>query len=120
MMIAAGLLVHVSTSLPAYIARWFLINLINALQINAVLAIFNLLPIPPLDGSRILVGLLPGIFAVPFARLEQYGMLILIGMLFILPILGQQIGMNLNVFAWIVGIPANALLGSILHLTGNT
>ena len=60
---------------------------------------FNLLPIPPLDGGRILVGLLPDGPSRSLAALEPYGMLILIAALLILPILGAQTGLDLN-FLW--------------------
>ena len=46
--------------------------------INLVLCIFNFLPIPPLDGSRILAGLLPEYLARPYAALDRYGFIILI------------------------------------------
>ncbi|MEW9898313.1 site-2 protease family protein [Chitinivorax sp. PXF-14] len=51
------------------------------IQINAVLMVLNLLPIPPLDGGRIAVGLLPRNLALPLARLEPYGMFILVGLM---------------------------------------
>jgi Zn-dependent protease len=62
------------------------------------LAIFNLLPIPPLDGGRIVTGLLPKALAGPFAKLEPYGLMILIGALIILPLLGARLGIDLNIF----------------------
>jgi peptidase M50-like protein len=45
----------------------------SALIVNVVLAVFNLLPLPPLDGEQIAVGLLPDLLASPLARLEPYG-----------------------------------------------
>lgn len=52
--------------------------LLWAMWINAMLAVFNLLPIPPLDGSKILIGLLPPAQAISYARIQPYGMLILL------------------------------------------
>jgi Zn-dependent protease len=51
-------------------------------RINLILAAFNLIPIPPLDGSKILMGFLPSRIGVPFSRLEPYGFFILIGLLY--------------------------------------
>lgn len=53
--------------------------------INVVLGVFNLIPIPPLDGGRIAVGLLPNDLAEKWAGLERYGMFIIIGLVFIDP-----------------------------------
>ncbi len=51
-------------------------------SINIVLMVLNLLPLPPLDGGRIAVSLLPNRFAQPFAQIERFGFLILIALLF--------------------------------------
>ncbi len=51
-------------------------------QINIILAAFNLIPIPPLDGSKILMGFLPDDLGNSLARLEPYGFFIIIGLLF--------------------------------------
>src|SRR5215475_6718702 len=87
---------------------------------RAILAVLNLFPIPPLDGGRIAVGVLPNVFANPLARLEPYGMLILIGLLFILPMLGAQLEVDLNIVSRVIASSTDAIIGAILRLTGNT
>ncbi|MDH3935549.1 MAG: site-2 protease family protein, partial [Gammaproteobacteria bacterium] len=54
---------------------------VAGISINGILMILNLLPLPPLDGGRVLTGLLPGPLAYKFSRIEPYGFFILIGLL---------------------------------------
>jgi Zn-dependent protease len=115
----AALGFHILSYIPAPGAQWLAENLKNALLLNVVLAIFNLLPIPPLDGGRILVGVLPNGLARPLSRLEPYGLLILIGLLFILPLLGPQLGINLDPLSRLIMSSTNVAVGVILRLTGN-
>jgi Zn-dependent protease len=92
----AALAFHIVGYLPVNAARWLAANLRNALLLNVVLAVFNLFPLPPLVGGRILIGLLPGRAAASFSRLEPYGIPILIGLLILLPALGVQFGADLS------------------------
>ncbi|MBT5185470.1 MAG: site-2 protease family protein [Kordiimonadaceae bacterium] len=110
LLLTAALLINVLSFVPEFAVEWVGQNLVNMILINAILAVFNMLPIPPLDGGRVAVGILPDILARPLARLEQYGMLIIIMMLFVIPMAGRYIGLDLSVFQYIILPPVEVIL----------
>jgi Zn-dependent protease len=74
-------------------------------QINIMLASFNLIPIPPLDGSKILMGFLSERLRYSFSRLEPYGFFIIIGLLYL-----GALDPIIHFFRWII----LALIGLVL------
>ncbi|MDF3033874.1 MAG: peptidase [Alphaproteobacteria bacterium] len=95
--------------------------LINSIRFNIVLAIFNMLPLPPLDGGRVMVGLLPKPLSQVFARIEPYGFLILLGLL-ILPdlVLQPLTGIRFNPLREIMVPAITALTHVVLALSGHS
>ena len=116
--ILSALLLHVAFKLPEAYVAFAGANLANLLMINVILAVFNLFPIPPLDGGRIAVGLLPQPLSGWLARLERFGFLIILFALFILPWIGDKINVNLNVVWWAVLVPSQFVIDVIVTITG--
>ena len=118
--IVSAALLWPAALIPGASADWVAENLVHSIEINVVLCVFNMLPLPPLDGGRVAVGLLPDFLARPLARLERFGILIVLLLLFVLPYVGERIGTNLNLLSWIVGVPAEALIRFVLAVTGQS
>lgn len=92
------------TSLSLLIGQFFAI----AFFLNLILGVFNLIPLAPLDGSKVALGLLPRELARSYMRLEPYGPGILMGIIML------DIVANTGIIAWIIGPPINALGNLIL------
>jgi len=118
MALTAAALFHAVPALPEEFGRWVMHNLQNAIWINVLLAVFNMLPIPPLDGGRVAIGLLPLPLARAVQRLERFGFVIIIGGVFLLPWIGGKVGLDLNVFHWLVVTPALYVTELILSVAG--
>jgi Zn-dependent protease len=80
--------------------------------INIALFSFNLIPIPPLDGFNILVGILPNQWTTILEPIRQYALPILLGMVFFVPYIGQMFGFSLNLLG-AATFPIRSLLGTV-------
>jgi Zn-dependent protease len=116
----SAVLLRIVPLLPEAIAPWLVQTLYQSILLNLILAIFNMFPLPPLDGGRVALSVLPNALARPFAKLERFGFLVLLGIIFLLPMLGRSVGIDLNIFRWFVAIPLAWLLPIFRAIAGAT
>lgn len=114
----SALLIWLGSLVPGALGLWIVSNLENSIIINLLLAVFNLFPLPPLDGGRVAVGLLPRSLSWRLARLERFGLFILLGLLFIAPMLLGKIGISFDPFYWFVLVPVQGLYDFLKTITG--
>ncbi|MEO1091201.1 MAG: site-2 protease family protein [Pseudomonadota bacterium] len=98
------------------VGLWLGLNFGHAILVNLVLAIFNMFPIPPLDGGRIVTGLLPTPLAMRYARLERYGFVILLLLVFVVPLAARELGFAFSpiaTFIFAILEPAVAVVAAL-------
>jgi len=93
--------------------------LIFFIEINLIIGIFNLIPLPPMDGGRIAVGILPLPLAKILAGAERLGIVLVLLVLFVLPTALQQAGVQFNPFQDAMAKILPSAEGIVLKLTGN-
>lgn len=118
--IISALLFYTIPFLPDIMAGLMVQMLAFSININVLLAIFNMLPLPPLDGGRVAVGLLPDFLARPLARLERWGFAIIVGAFMILPFIMSKAGVNFSLFEVLLKKPMAWTINVIASLTGLT
>ncbi len=116
--VLAVLLFHTVPLLDGTARDWLQETLVKLLVLNCLLAVFNMLPIPPLDGGRVVTGLLPLALARRYARLERWGVLLVIGVLIGLPLIGEATGWPVPAVSRLILDPALWLAHRIDGLFG--
>ncbi len=114
--LAGGFAIH---AVEAAQSVQFLDFLAYFIQINLLLGLFNLIPLPPMDGGRIAVGVLPLPLAVKLAQAEKIGIAAVLLVLFVLPLALAQFGIRFDPFREVMGMVLPAAERVVLWLTGN-
>jgi len=117
LVLKAGLLYHATLG---WLAEPMIFAGVAGVFVNAILLVLNLLPLPPLDGGRVVSGVLPPQLARQFGRIEPYGIVVLVALL-VTGLLGRLIGPVIEAFltfyAALAGVPLEGLVRALAGLT---
>ena len=116
--IFSAILLRIALTQGQTVDSMFVQVLMASIQLNAILAVFNMLPLPPLDGSKVLAPFLPLALARPYLAFERFGMVLLVLLVFIAPMLAQRNGIDFDLIGPLVLDPAQAVVRTILSVVG--
>ncbi len=114
--LVGGILILTLGIIPEGMVDWFANSISFLIFFNCIIAIFNMLPIPPLDGSRVIAGFLPAPLAYKFGQLDRYGLFIVLGVIFLLPMLLRAVGIDFPIGQIFIFGPAEAMYNFIVGI----
>ncbi len=111
--VVLGVIIAINgTAEPGPVLQFVATSMVLFLSINIFLALFNMIPLPPFDGSYIMSGVLPPHLAAGYERLRPHGLLLIFGLLLVVPLVFPQA----NLIGRLVGPPVEWLTGQYIGL----